>query len=51
MINFKRVVNVLGLLLIIEGFFILLCVPVAFYYSDGDLQSFLVTAFIMFLTN
>jgi len=48
MINSRRVINILGLLLIIEGFFVSLCIPVALYYSDGDFQALLVTAAIMY---
>ncbi|MFO7924769.1 MAG: potassium transporter TrkG [Bacteroidales bacterium] len=50
MINSKRIANILGLLVIIEGFFILLCLPVAFFYDDGDFSAFLITAGIVFTT-
>ena len=48
MINSKRIINVLGLLIIIEGFFVLFCLPVSFYFGDGDSLAFVVTAVVMF---
>ena len=48
MINFSRVINIIGLLVIIEGFFLSVCIPVAAYYGDGDLSAFLKTAISMF---
>ena len=50
MINANRIINILGLLLVIEGVFISLCIPVAFYYGDGDFQAFCITALVMFST-
>ena len=48
MINSRRIINILGLLVIIEGFFVLFCLPVSFYYGDGDSLAFLITAVVMF---
>lgn len=48
MINSERIINVLGLLIIIEGFFVLFCLPVSFYFGDGDSLAFVVTAVVMF---
>ncbi len=50
MINSKRIINILGLLIIIEGFFVLFCLPVSLYYGDGDFTALLITAVIMFAT-
>src|SRR6056297_1488043 len=47
MINFKIVLNLLGLLLLVEGVFMLLCVPVAMYYHEpvsALVLSFLITS-------
>ncbi len=35
MFNFKLIFRILGLLLLIEGFFILLCIPVSLIYKEG----------------
>ena len=48
MINTKRVINILGLLIILEGVFILLCLPVAAYFNEGDFPAFVITTLIMF---
>ncbi len=50
MLNYRKIVNVLGLLIIIEGFFILLCMPASFFFDDGDFSAFSVSAGIMFFT-
>lgn len=46
MINFKVVGFILGVLLIIEGIFILLCVPVSLYYGEAEWLYILLAAFI-----
>ncbi len=46
MLNRERIINIIGLLVIIEGFFILLCLLPAFIYGDGDFMAFLATAAI-----
>jgi trk system potassium uptake protein len=48
MINSKRIINILGLLIIIEGFFVLFCLPVSCYFGDGDSLAFVVSAVVMF---
>ncbi len=48
MINFKRVANILGRLVIIEGLFVSACIPVAAYYGGDDLAAFVMTAVAMF---
>ncbi len=34
--NIRLILNILGLLWILNGIFMLLCLPVSFYYQDGD---------------
>lgn len=34
--NFKAIISILGLLLILNGGFMLLCLPVSIYYADGQ---------------
>ncbi len=34
--NIRLIINILGLLWILNGVFMLLCLPVSFYYQDGD---------------
>jgi trk system potassium uptake protein TrkH len=49
MINHKIVFNLLGLLLLIEGVFMLLCIPVSFIYSESFifmLFSSVITSFV-----
>lgn len=43
MISFKRIVSILGMLLVIEGAFLLLCLPVSLYYNEGDSAAFLIS--------
>lgn len=35
--NYKVILNVLGLLLLLNGAFMMLCVPFSFYFKEGDL--------------
>lgn len=47
MINFGRVGNILGRLLIIEGLFLSVCIPVSLFYHDGVLPAFIFSVMIM----
>ena len=44
--NFPVIVNILSLLLIMNGAFMLLCLPMSLYFGEGDLQSILLSSFI-----
>jgi trk system potassium uptake protein len=46
MINFKRIFNIISLLLLIEAFFISFCVPFSIIYKSNDVVSLLITAAI-----
>lgn len=50
MINFKRIVHILGLLLIIEGLFIAFCILPAIIYADGDLVAITVSSIAALLS-
>ncbi len=50
MLNTKRIINIIGLLVIIEGFFMSSCLVPAFIYGDGDLTAFLITVATTFIT-
>jgi trk system potassium uptake protein len=50
MLNTKRIINIIGLLVIIEGFFVLLCLIPAVIYPGGDLMAILITSVLMFST-
>ncbi len=50
MINFGRAFNIIGRLVIIEGLFITLCIPVAAYHGDGGLTALCITAVALFAT-
>lgn len=45
-INFKVVANILGLLLVFNGLFMLLCLPATLYYNSGDLLPIFTSAAI-----
>jgi trk system potassium uptake protein len=47
MLNGKRIANIIGLLVMIEGLFVLICTVPAFIYDDGDLFPLLISAAIM----
>ena len=47
--NFKIISNILGLLLIINGAFILLCLPVSIFFGEGGLIPILVSGIITVL--
>lgn len=44
-LNFKAIISILGLLLILNGSFMLLCLPVSLYYNDGQWHSLLIAGF------
>ena len=50
MLNTKRIINIIGLLVIIEGAFMSSSLIPAFIYGDGDLTAFLITVAITFIT-
>ncbi len=41
--NFKAIISILGLLLILNGGFMLLCLPVSIYYDDGQWHALLLS--------
>jgi len=45
-LNIKAIVSILGLLLSLNGGFMLLCLPVSFYYHDGQWYSLLISGII-----
>jgi len=44
--NLKIMIRVLGLLLVVEGFSMLIALAVALVYNDGDVQAFMQSALI-----
>jgi len=42
-LNFKAIISILGLLLILNGGFMLLCLPVSLYYGDGQWHALLLS--------
>ncbi len=46
MFNFRLIFQVLGLLLLIEGFFMLLCIPVSLFYHDQGIQALAISGII-----
>jgi len=44
--NFLQVINILSLLLVFNGAFMLLCLPISIIYNDGDWQAFLASSLI-----
>lgn len=50
MINFRRIFQILGLLLLIEACFMFLCIPFSVYYNDGDIIALIAATGITFLT-
>ena len=50
MINFKRIFQIISLLLIIEAFFVSACIPFSLYYKGNDAGSLLITAVVTFLS-
>jgi trk system potassium uptake protein TrkH len=49
-LRFKPVLNILSRLLLIESFFMLLCVPISLIYSGNDVMAFLYSAAISLVT-
>jgi len=49
-LNFKAIISILGLLLILNGSFMLLCLPVSIYYNDGDWHALLLSGLITLIT-
>ncbi len=45
-IDAKIIIRIVGLLLIIEGFFMFLCLPFSMYYSEGDFNALLYSGLI-----
>lgn len=43
MFNFRAVINILGMLIIISGLAMLLAIPFSLYYNEGDLQAILIS--------
>ena len=48
--NYKVISNVLGLLLILSGVFMLTCVPFSYYYGGGDLRAIIISGVVTVLT-
>ncbi len=49
-VNGKLIIKVLGLLLIIEGFFMWLCLPFSYYFQSGDFFDILLSGIITTLS-
>jgi len=45
-INFKIVISILGMLIMLDGAFMLLCLPISLYYNDGDWYALLTSGLI-----
>lgn len=43
--NYRIVINILGILLILNALFMLACIPFSLYYQEGDLASILMSSF------
>ncbi len=43
MLNYRTIINILGFLLIIEGLFMFLAIPVCILYNEGDYPAFLLS--------
>jgi trk system potassium uptake protein len=50
MINFRRIFQILGLLLLIEAFFMFLCIPFSLFYNEKDIVALIAATSITFLT-
>ena len=44
--NVKAIISILGLLISLNGFFMLLCLPVSIYYGDGDWSALLISGLL-----
>ena len=49
MINFKRIFQIISLLLLIEAFFLALCIPIAIIYGGDDVKALLSASVITFV--
>ncbi|NJN24678.1 MAG: TrkH family potassium uptake protein [Cyclobacteriaceae bacterium] len=47
-LNFKAIISILGLLLMLNGGFMLLCLPVSLYFRDGEWRSLLMASLLTF---
>ena len=45
-LNLKAIFSILGLLLMLNGGFMLLCLPVSFYYGDGKWYALLIAGIV-----
>ncbi len=50
MLNKKFIINVLGLILVFESLFMLLCAGISVIYNENDLNAFLISFAITFIT-
>ncbi|MCK5279926.1 MAG: TrkH family potassium uptake protein, partial [Cyclobacteriaceae bacterium] len=48
-LNFKAIFSILGLLLMLNGGFMLMCLPVSIYYNDGDWHALLISGIFTLL--
>lgn len=48
--NYRVIINILGTLLILNGIFMLACIPFSLYYGEGDLKAILLSSAITFFT-
>ncbi|MBX2841754.1 MAG: TrkH family potassium uptake protein, partial [Flammeovirgaceae bacterium] len=46
--NFKIIVSIVGLLLIINGLFMILCLPFSIYFDEGDWKALLVSGLLTY---
>ncbi|WP_020529458.1 TrkH family potassium uptake protein [Flexithrix dorotheae] len=46
--NFKIIVSIVGLLLIINGLFMILCLPFSIYFNEGDWKALLVSGLLTY---
>lgn len=44
--NYKVIINVLGLLLLLNGAFMMLCIPFSLFYAEGDFYPLLISGVI-----
>ena len=49
-LNYKIIINVMGLLLILNGVFMLACIPVSVAYNEDDITAFLLSSLITLIT-
>ena len=45
-VNIKLILRILGLLLILEGFFMFTCLPFSYYYAEGDSWALIISGII-----